>query len=514
MRPATLLPLTLLFACSDYGLQAPEGQNEAGIPMIDVSPRELDFLSAAAGETVIRTFTVANVGDAFLQVQSIELQATASFTLVDAPTAVGLLPGEGFDVDVAFTPLDAGPVDGTVQVRSTDADEPEIPVALLGDGRIPSLQITPASFDFGDQVVPCPADLDLVLQNVGEAELTVEDLGYSGDADLSLVFAPSLPLVLAPGAYATATVRYLPTVDDTVSGVLTARSNDPAGDRSASQAGTGTLSVEQSESFPVLEDPPVDILFAVDQSESMDDDAVRLGAGFADFIARVGASTSGWQVGVVTLDAACLNGGVLRADSPDLVSTFEAAVVLGTDAEVSDDEALLKLSDGALAQTGTGACNEGLLRDGTSLHVIVVSDEPERSHEQAAAWTWDFWLERMQGRVASPELLTISGLVDANGCNEGDDGYAQAIEATGGERLDICAGDWGASMAALADASLRWAWSYPLSGDPAPSSIAVTVDGTAATDWTWDEAAHAVVFADRPAGATVTVTYVEAGTCP
>jgi hypothetical protein len=282
------------------------------------------------------------------------------------------------------------------------------------------------------------------------------------------------------------------------------------------QRGESTLVGTGSDHHLVPDDPPVDVLIAVDRSGSMDDDAAGLGANFSTFVEEIGQVTREWHLGVVTFDHGCLNGGVLTADTPTVEAVFAEGVAEGTDEEITNDEALFKLVDRALSQTVPGECNEGLLRSGAQLHVVVVSDEPERSTEQAAAWTWEWYLPRFQSYVSAEPLLVVSGVVDIDRCNEGADQYEQAIAASGGEALSICDPDWSESLLALAEASVRYAWSVPLSGVPDPCTIEVRVDGApTASGWVWEEKLGALVFDVLQPGQEVQVDYeLAAEECP
>jgi hypothetical protein len=311
--------------------------------------------------------------------------------------------------------------------------------------------------------------------------------------------------VIAPMAFALVPARFAPLAAGPVTGAFTVESDSPAGPRLGTLSGTGTGAAALTERFEVPRDPPVDILFAIDQSGSMDDDAVALAENFGAFTRALESTTADWRAGVVTLDDACFNGGVLEPSTTDLQARIAEAVTRGTDAETTYDERLLQL----VARALVAPCNAGFPRADALLHVIVVSDEPERSVEDAAAWTWDFWLEQIQ--TAAPDVA-ISGVVDRDRCNAGDRGYAQAIAATGGERRSICSADWAADLAAIADVARTRGRRFVLADVPAPETIQVSVDGAPVT-FTWDAATNAVELQAGP-GAVVTVTYARAGTCP
>lgn len=506
--------LLALLGCSETGLQVLQKKVAAAWPAIAVSPTRLDFWEVASGEAVTLPFTVTSVGEVALQVEAIRLEGTGSFTLVDGAEGFDLLPGESREIDVVFAPTAPGEQSAVATVISDDAEQPEVDVDLVGDGHVPSLVITPDPWAFGALPLGCADSVTLTLQNVGAVDLTIDAWDYTGEG-FTFVPVRTPPLSLAPYAYTTGVVTFSPSVEGAGEGALAVVSDDPRGVVTAIQTGEGIGAGSGLDHFVTEADPPVDVLFAIDRSTSMDDDAAGLAAAFSTFIDRMSAVTTGWHIGVVTTDGGCFNGGVLDSETADLASVFGDAVVFGDDREIVYDEALFQLVDAALGETGTGDCNGGFLRDDALLHVIVVSDEPERSEEEASVWTWDWFLPRFLGYVTSPSLLVVSGIVDTEGCNEGADGYAEAIAATGGEPLSICAGDWADRLATLADASLAYTWSFPLSQEPVPASIVVTVDGVVlAGGWTYDASANVVVIETLSPGAEIDVAYELASACP
>ena len=54
---------------------------------------------------------------------------------------------------------------------------------------------------------------------------------------------------------------------------------------------------------------PSDIIFAVDQSCSMDDDAANLASNFSSFIGQLSNYSNDWQIMVVNDDNGCTNLG-------------------------------------------------------------------------------------------------------------------------------------------------------------------------------------------------------------
>lgn len=506
--------LLALLGCSDHGLSALQKEESDAWPAIAVSPTRLDFWNVESGEAATLPFTVTSVGETTLRVGAIRLEGAGAFTLLDGADGFELPAGESRVIDVVFTPMEPGAHDAVATVGSDDPEQPEVDVALLGVGQVPQLVVTPDPWDFGALPLGCEDAATLTLQNVGTVDLDISAWSFEGSG---LTFTPvaTPPFSLAPYEYTTGVVTWAPIASGAVTGTLSVDSNDPRGVVTATQTAEGIAAGSGLDRFTTDINPPVDVLMVVDRSTSMDDDAAGLAAAFGTFIDGLGTVTDGWRIGVATTDSGCFNGGVLEVGTADLARTFTDAVSYGDDRDIVYDEALFQIVDAALGETATGGCNQDFLRAGALLHVIVVSDEPERSSELASVWTWDWFLPRFQGYVAAPSLLRVSGVVDVDGCNEGADGYDQVIAATGGEALSICAGDWADRLAALAAASLSYTWTFTLSGAPVPASIVVTVDGAALADgWAYDSGLNAVVVETLTPGATVEVAYELASTCP
>jgi len=227
------------------------------------------------------------------------------------------------------------------------------------------------------------------------------------------------------------------------------------------------------------------------QSCSMDTEAAALATAFGSFIGTINSVTTGWQIGVTTLENGCFNHGVLSSSTAGYQSLFADAVTQG--GHHWNTEALLLQSALAVGQTGAGGCNAGFLRPGAMLHVIVVSDEPEQS-----GTAWSTWVSDLESYVSSPSLLKISAVVDLGSCGAGANGYTEAASATGGEILNICDSAWASQVGVLASASLDGLNEFVLTDSAEPSSIVVEVDGAPYTGTFTYDAANDTVTLDNP----------------
>ncbi len=507
-----LATLFVFTACSENDLRGlPPGEGVGG--RIQVDPPELVFGTLASYEEDVKAFTITNIGTANLLVVDFEPGGSSSFRLIDPPLDFLLEPGQSRAIDVVFSPMGANDQVGHVVVRSEDPLAPEEQVDLRGVGAAPELYIDPPMFDFFADFVGCGDDVEVSLRNVGTEDLVIDQISYTEPhGQLSLDNPLTLPLVLAPGQDASVWVAWDPTREVLAEGMLSVRSNDPRGTVSATQRAEGIFATVRTDEFEVPVDPPVDILFAVDQSCSMNTPAAALGAAFSTFISSVQQVTNGWRIGVVTHDNGCFNSGVLTQSTPNLATTFANAVDYGSDGMTgfSNTEKLFALTQTAMSKTSSGQCNQNFLRPDALLHVILVSDEYEQSGITASSF-----VQTLRNYKSSPSLVKVSGIVcPAAGCSWSGSwgtaaGYAEAVNLTGGLRLNVADSSWSSSAQQLAAASLSSINTYPLTGTPAPASIVVMVDGqTWATGWTYDAGSNEIVFTTTPPeGAEIDVRY-------
>lgn len=497
------LPLTLLVLAAASGCHSDQLLGKAGDyagtdgPLIAVDPSTLDFGSLAAGEIVTRTFEVSNIGTegSTLHVSDIRLAGPAGgYTITDGPTTFELTPeDEPVAITVAFTPVGANEQLSEAVVDSDDPTAEHVSVLLRGEGRVPELQIDPDPLDMGETFVGCAKDNVITLTNIGTDVLAVSDLTHAGPSDVYTFTNPNaMPLVLDPGASAEVYLTFTPTIEGDFPTTLTATSNEPLGTRTASETGRGAYAASYVDEWEVSADPPVDLLFFVDQSGSMDDDQANLADNFAAFISQLSSFTSDWQIMVVNDDDGCNNSGILVESTPNYASQFERAVSLGGGTWT---EAGLTVSSAGVDNTDSGECNDGFLREGALLHIVLVSDEPEQSRP-----TWDTLVDRIIAKKGDSSLVKISAVAGdyPSGCTsrgnsaEYGSGYYEAANATGGEFLSICS-DWSENVEALANASVTRT-TFALAHTPVETTLVVYVNDAVATGWHYDAGSNSVVF--------------------
>jgi len=450
---------------------------------------------------------LVNIGSDVIVIDDVAITNDA-FSLV-APT----LPWEigansELSIDVLFEPSQELHEGNLLLV----AEQGAVTVPLTGfgpEGVAPDATLSPSVFDL--QVAEgCTEAVDVVLGNEGEIPLEVT--GFVNTPNLSVVEAPSVPFEVQPGGAVSLSFAF--TADDSgvqQTGSLELVTNDP-------EPATITVNAEVDglttfEETLTVGAPAVDVMVMIDQSCSMEEDNTDdVELAFPAFVDALDATTD-WQLGLFNDVDGCMFAGVATTNTPYvrdiLVNNAFPGIAFGGSYGLT--ESLLELASFGTDRTGPGGCNEGLLRPGAHLHVIVLSDERMQSGQSAG-----YWVAELQDHVTAPGELVVSGVVDINqNCGDGSGaaGYVDAIQATGGVLFNICQPAWGNDFGDAADLFPPTAV-LGLDGEVLESSLVVTVEGVATTNYLYDASAATLSVLDEVAvGAEVVVTYEAPGTC-
>ncbi len=522
MRTLSILLLPVLVGCTEsslHGLKDGEGGPDA---QIEVTPEYVDFgMVGSDVDTVSRTFVIRSVGTEDLDVSGITLQGedAFSFMIATADTSFLLPSGAEREIQVLYAATGSDGSSAEASIASNAADNEIKIVQLVGQPAVPDLQVSPDPLEFGNAYIGCDRTNDVELTNVGAETLIVDSLSWAGD-DTNMGFVGGdfeLPLVLEPGESVWASFWFNPSDQVEYGGELVALTNEPEGETRHEQFGSGIYAGAYTDSWEMPYDPPADIMFAVDQSCSMDDDASRLASNFGSFITQLNGYSTDWQIMVANNDDGCTNSGILTPATSGYDSTFRSSVGAGGGAYT---EALLTVAANAIEKASTGVCNNGFLRADAMLHIVLVSDEPEQSYTG-----WSSLVSRVTaakaasgGSSGNVRISAIAGDVPY-GCSSADagTGYAEAVAATGGVFLSICS-DWASptNLALLAETSVSQD-SFTLSRVPVPSTIAVTHNGAprSASDWSFQASDNSVrILTGVPGeGDTVDISYNGVASC-
>jgi len=141
--------------------------------------------------------------------------------LTAIPTAPGTLaPGATAPVTVTVNPkgLAAGQWSGVVTVATDDPLHPQLPIAVTATiSGCRSLDVTPATHDFGNRFLGSVTAFNLTLHNACNDAVTVSDVSSPGPA---FTLAASLPLTVPAFKDITVPVEFRPQASGPVSGIM------------------------------------------------------------------------------------------------------------------------------------------------------------------------------------------------------------------------------------------------------------------------------------------------------
>lgn len=281
--------------------------------------------------------TVRNDGNLALSITGVSLLGAnaSSFAISN-----GQVPPPSFPISaggqaswlVTCTPATAGAKSAVLRVASNDPDQPNTDVTLTCNGTQSALTVSPSPVSFGTHRVGAPLDsTSVMLQNTGGGSLTISALALTGDSEISIVTAPSLPLVLASGGTSNLTLGFLPTDSSTFSATLVITSSDPNSPTNLAISGTGEeATIEVTPGSPVDLGPvcvglDTDTMFAIASVGTGPFEVSSLGASPAAFTIDMVSSTL-----PVTLDGTATLDFRLRTH-PTGTGPLSGQVSIGTD---------------------------------------------------------------------------------------------------------------------------------------------------------------------------------------
>jgi hypothetical protein len=296
----------------------------------------------------------------------------------------------------------------------------------------------------------------------------------------------------------------------------------------------------------------IDILWVVDNSNSMAVNQQDLGQSFESFINNLISTGVDYHIGVITTDPG--DNGVLHSgnsstrfitnETSDSSNTFLENVevgIAGSAIERAFESTALALGVGAGWEAGDVPIppNEDFLRPDASLFIIMVSDEDDKSFGPVGYFKRLFETYKSSGNDG---LISISAIVgdEEEGCYQENGGsafpgdrYIELAQETGGLVTSICS-DFSQSLQELSIWASGLRSTFELSSLPrltanikcdgidedALESFCVKVDRATVEigeedsrdGWFYDENANAIVFgADAIPGiqADITVEYEE-----
>ena len=277
--------------------------------------------------------------------------------------------------------------------------------------------------------------------------------------------------------------------------------------------------------------PEVDVLFVVDNSDSMQEEQDGLTSHFESFMGWFLDAELDFHVGVISTDMDDPDhAGRLRQDAGSAYiddSYSEDAAVDSFVARASVGTGGARLEKGLEAvytaiEVLGGSDNAGFYRPDAWLTVVVISDEDDYS-TAISVTQFQTWLEELK---AEPGLVSFSSVVSMSHDCPTEPGldYLDVSRIVGGLTASICDTDWEGVLEELGLQAAGLRREFFLSDIPVESSLAVTViepEGAETAyvlgeDFDYEPARNSVVFRELipRALSEVIITYEILSTVP
>ncbi|HEV8450981.1 MAG TPA: choice-of-anchor D domain-containing protein [Gaiellales bacterium] len=163
-----------------------------------------------------KTVKLTNTGNAELDVSQASLAGDATFTSTDNTCGgAHLQPGDFCSTQITFLPTTAGTSNATLTFTDDDgsvAGSTQV-VSLQGNALLPNIQANPTSVSFPDVTLGRITDAThVIIQNTGDADLTISGLSLAGAAPKSFVLGKQTctGAAIAPGSTCMVNVRFAP----------------------------------------------------------------------------------------------------------------------------------------------------------------------------------------------------------------------------------------------------------------------------------------------------------------
>lgn len=455
--------------------------------------------------------------------------AVSQMVVLAATCVVGLAACSEYEVK---------PPDPEPEVTPTDTDDPAtpIPTPTPPPNGTPDIEVDRFENNFGTIPPACSSETIFYIGNVGDADLEISSIELQGNSDGFVVLSGGGPFTVAPNEQIELEVGFDPDDTSTYFDAVAIQSNDPdEANVSVTVIGEGDVNGGVSESFSQQGNAsvPVDILFVIDNSTSMQDTNIALQNNFNTFIQGFLTLNLDYQIGVVTTDMQTatdmgqLQGPIITTATPNPVQQFNQ----NTNVPFTDvlEEQGLDAAHTALSAPLINTTNAGLVRADSLLSVIVISDEDDQSTGIDDAGMINF-LDTYQG---DPDLTSLSivggpraGIFPCGNLFQNAapvPTYWSVAQATGGIHLNLCNLDMNTIVQQLAVVAAGLDDEFFLNNTPSdPADIEVLVDGTPVTEdatngWTYDAGNNSIVFAGTGiplAGSNIEVSWPLTSTCP
>jgi len=238
-------------------------------PEIEVEPTGVDFggnlLGVPSEGSVV---TIRNIGGQALGVNGISVIGADDDAFSETNNCTTVAAGESCTATVTYTASAEGPQNASLEINSTDADEPTVLVTLSGTGAVeekPEIEVTPIALDFAKVVEGTITEQTVLIKNTGTAPLVISvDVDNTQGAEFSATENCSS---IAAGDSCTETVTFEAVEGVSAGNVVISSNDDDEATTLVSLSGEGEkeiIIIDECELDPSLPECNDDLIIKAD----------------------------------------------------------------------------------------------------------------------------------------------------------------------------------------------------------------------------------------------------------
>lgn len=158
------------------------------IPQILAQPDSINFQDVILGQTVTIEIRIVNTGSSDLIISDISISSGTSSTFSVAADHSGYIvkPGDTINLNVVYSPQEAGIDTGTITISSNDPDQPSLNIPLSGNGLpapVAEIEVNPMDINFDTVYIGQTESRQATIRNTGTDILIVSEIVFSATSD-------------------------------------------------------------------------------------------------------------------------------------------------------------------------------------------------------------------------------------------------------------------------------------------------------------------------------------------
>jgi len=223
---------------------------------IEVEQTAVNFGSHLLGQSNEAILTIQNIGGAILGVNAISISGADASAFSEINNCTTIDPGKSCTATITYTASEEGVQNASLNIESTDEDEPSVSVELSGEGVIedkPEINVDATPLSFGTIEEGTSATQAILIENVGAAPLTISSVVVNNTQGAEFSTTENCSNI-AVGASCFETITFNAVEGDSVGSVVISSNDDDEAMTFVSLSGSGET---------VIVDPVDDLIIPV-----------------------------------------------------------------------------------------------------------------------------------------------------------------------------------------------------------------------------------------------------------